>query len=778
MSRNRISYSKSKKVKSSYNFFRSGSANELNCNGYVSKTSRSPLRWMPRIDRKIILEKSQITSKNSKCLKNHIDMIGDVIENKILEEFQNNKSCTFSSSEYAISRANYYRINKINDFLKSINSRDKKNVFFLDQNETKYKVISGDKEKDFESVYSIKDFFQISMSHEDLEKIKCLLEIEKNEKNLNVFSNSLYVYMDTEFNMIENNDVYNFLSYEIKNLETQPFILVNKKKKIDLISVISRHEDSLIMISEERKIDRIDNHEAKSINIIRQMINEKIDKFLEKISKIEQKDSSFSCELSSILRIIHILLEHDYIHVDHKISLFSPRDITDAMSRFSYEENEEFSKNKKLKIEPKVNSCNSLAMNFTNYTDYTYNRNHLIYCKTELNKKKELIDVLLKIEQEGYKLPDIMEDDLMIAVENFLNDKNKCCCRSKKIDISSYSINKSERNKWGTLVESKKDIKIEKSSSSLNSEKELMIDVKCSIVNCDLHKDMKKRNIGILDINNVFESKKTSSNTNTSKYVKEIKDIYEKYSCKCSSGKNIFEKIIENANKLYNASDHIRTLYLYKHEECIKQTKDHCKIALNEKIRFFKSARPQGPVSNIIIANAVNSSNYVNLSPISKDNMNSSDVNINSNTIPSIFPIFVENKNLVRRKHIGTTISYVRPSRKIDICSSHLPIIISVWYLMNWGKDLNFNMLGIMGMINPQESKKIYTQNIMEYITKAFLSRPHVIHNLKITLDVCVWTLDNWINKLELIEKGFEQEKKEDNSEKEIKRVKRRRKRK
>ena len=143
-------------------------------------------------------------------------------------------------------------------------------------------------------------------------------------------------------------------------------------------------------------------------------------------------------------------------------------------------------------------------------------------------------------------------------------------------------------------------------------------------------------------------------------------------------------------------------------------------------------------------------SNFVNLTPVFNSDMTSNVGNTHINGVPSIFPFFNDNARRTTSKS-GITKSFVQPSRILNVCAHHLPIIMSIWLLFNWKNSMKFNALNSLFILNPEESSRTYVDDISDHLLKSFLSHPHLIHNSVVDFEICSWIVDKWISLIDSI---------------------------
>ncbi len=117
--------------------------------------------------------------------------------------------------------------------------------------------------------------------------------------------------------------------------------------------------------------------------------------------------------------------------------------------------------------------------------------------------------------------------------------------------------------------------------------------------------------------------------------------------------------------------------------------------------------------------------------------------NTHKNGVPSVFPFFSGNRRKSNCK-ASTTRSFVKPSKILNVCSYHLPIILSVWLLFNWKNNMKFNALNSLYILNPEESYRSHVTDISDHVLKSFLSHPHLIHNSIVDFEICSWVIEKW----------------------------------
>jgi hypothetical protein len=366
-------------------------------------------------------------------------------------------------------------------------------------------------------------------------------------------------------------------------------------------------------------------------------------------------------------------LQYDFIHIDHIIEKNSRKDILDAFSRFT--------DNSGRKINARL-----LTVEMTKYSKGKYIRNDLVYAMREIDRKIEYLEKM-------------KENCIQVKKET----NAKCICRGRDIDLGRYSINKKKSN----FINREGNI-----GRKPNKKTDMLIDVKCSIANCDIKKD--------LNIIGNDDDKYTYDQNNPSCYwldhlkVKTSSNEHNNIMCKCHAN--------GNSPITYNPSNYLRILKLYKFEDCVNQTE---KLLKKRKTKW-----KDRKYANVIPRSHNRENNFINYIE------------------PSAFPIFKNTNtnggNFMKRPH-----SFVEPSKILKMCGNHLPIVISVWYLNNWKSQNKFNALCSLGVLSLLKDVGINCDDTIDHVLKSFLFFPHLVHNSRTLLEICIWHIDRWTEKVE-----------------------------
>jgi len=746
------------------------------------------------------------------------------------------KNCPRKTSinlkKFIYDKSNVKRIDKFNDFKQKsiISRRKKKNEIDITKIIRKEILpsflftLSGISTNDFsiklKYITSPSTSYISSLTEEQIYSHHCNTdsELNKNKYQYGIFrkENSSFIYGRDDEEISENHDDILDLVHTRNMLRgkkisknngklTEPngtkiFCKVSQKKKSSvhspnlslsssLFCYTNRLEDNLfilhrLMNSKKRQQNdgRKDKKKRKKNDSLDNEIDEKVEKFLSKANELQRSRPDYACEIQSILRNVYDFLHYEYLHIDHLTSIFSTRDMTDSLSRFKYnlKEHDEF--------RDKIIDSNSIStsMSITKFHDYRFNRNHVQSSITYLKKKREILQIIKKIEidesfpssssnkrQQKITNKDIIPPDLYKRVIKFLNDIDMCSCRGEDIKLSDYSINIAEINKKGRHVVSKTDRKIntknkksrDSSKSSSSDKVDSTIHTKCCVSNCDLSKDLKrnlysewldKLKLKYTSIESGLTKEKTKMisihRKHNFKVLLELEKKIEKYECKCPTNKknggfvpniDLIKKGVSKKELLniYTSNECIREVKLYKHQDCIDQSHKWCLDMI--KLGDYDSDDDDSSSSSKRTVKISRPSNFVNLTPIFTSDMTSNIGNTHKNGVPSVFPFFSGNRRKSNCK-ASTTRSFVKPSKILNVCSYHLPIILSVWFLFNWKNNMKFNALNSLYILNPEESYRSHVTDISDHVLKSFLSHPHLIHNSIVDFEICSWVIEKW----------------------------------